>query len=101
VIVSSGTNEATAPAGRVDALRVTGLENGPFNGETFRAKLAVWPATTLEVRPDAVIEYPATVTPRAGAVPPPGGGLVTTIFSVPLCARSPGTSVACNSAGFK
>lgn len=32
----------------------------------------------------------------AGVVPPPGGGLVTVIFKVPLCIRSLGKSVACS-----
>lgn len=46
VIVADGSKEAVVPAGRVDTLKVTGLENVPLVGETVRGKLALCPAVT-------------------------------------------------------
>ena len=46
VIVADGENEAVAPAGRPDAVSVTGLENVPFDGATDKAKVPGWPAIT-------------------------------------------------------
>jgi hypothetical protein len=46
VIVADGENKAVVPGGSAETLNVTGLENVPFEGDTVRPKLAVWPAVT-------------------------------------------------------
>ena len=47
VIVADGVNEAVAPEGSADALKLTGLENVPFEGDTVKPKFAVCPAVTV------------------------------------------------------
>jgi hypothetical protein len=97
VIVADGAKEAVVPAGKGgdwDTPNVTGLENVPSMDETVKAKVAVCPAAIGGVELGGVTLKSDTVKLMAAVVPPPGGGFVTVMISVPPCEISLDSNMA-------
>lgn len=84
-IVAAGEKEAVAPAGKPETTEnVTALMVVEFTGVTIRSKLAGLPAVTELAGAGTLTTKSSTTIVSAGDVPPPGAGLLTARFNVPL-----------------
>jgi hypothetical protein len=90
----AGENKGLAFGGSPVAVNITVPASVPFEGATANVKLAGWPAGTVEAGVEAFTLKSGTVTWSAVVVPPPGDGLLTVTFSVPLCVKSLAGSTA-------
>jgi hypothetical protein len=86
--VPDGMNEAVEPTGNPVTVKETGLAVAVFAGVNVKLKFTGLPATTELLSVDAVILKSSTMTASAEVVPPPGFGLLTVMFNVPLRTKS-------------
>ena len=83
-IVAVGEKVAVAPIGKPDTASITGFAVVPFEGVIVRLKFAGLPATTESVEVGTITLKSSTTIVSAEVGPPPGAGLFTTIFRLPL-----------------
>jgi hypothetical protein len=84
-IVADCEKVAVAPDGSPDAVNVIAFAVMVFNGTTtIKLKFAGCPAVTAAVGVGTFTLKSSTVTAKADVVPPPGAGLFTEMFNVPL-----------------
>jgi hypothetical protein len=83
-IVAEGEKDAVAPIGKDDSVNITGFAVVPFEGATVRLKIPGLPATTELAGVGTLILKSSTRIVSAAVGPPPGAGLLTAIFRLPL-----------------